>query len=241
MTDNIAVITMNDTGEHKIRMSIIQQKHELSPELFSKLQECVRIFGSTLSELANIFGSSNTNYKNIIININENENCLSKMQNTMHSLIINKLFHWFQYANTQSSDLNINAKSYCAGENLTNRVDILDRIPKQIICDAYSRTPFREKMIVIDTHYGLGIENLFYEYIKNNFKLMSSLKLHNVLIEAIYVSYYYPIVDGVTEKEFTVYQFFFYNKTTYYVLTHNNKIVCDYVLTSKKGELNIHY
>lgn len=238
----MAVVVKDIDGKINVLLAIIKTDHEMSERDQKETKLCVREFRRMMLTL-NAYFKKNiniTNYKNMSISIPTNSDCLAYMTRVTRSNVFNTLFEWLEYADKQNPNLEIKEIIQQNGNNLTNFIALIEKTPKSDVYSLYKgTTSYKEKFCSLDTAYGSGVEEQFYSYIKLRFPSLKTLKKEDITIKAIYVSYYYPITTSFeSNHEYSLYQYHFCDKTTYYLLLKNNAFQCEYILTPEIGRIN---
>jgi hypothetical protein len=162
------------------------------------------------------------------------------MTRVTRSNVFNTLFEWLLYADQREPNFDMREIIQPNGVNLTNFIAVIYKTPRSNVYSLYQgQTVYKEKFCSIDTAYGTGFEDNFYNYIMFRFPSLKELKREEISIKCVYVSYYCPInVTFDSSYEYALYQYHFCNKTTYYLLLKNNEFQCEYILTPEIGRIN---
>jgi hypothetical protein len=237
-----AVITQNSNNEVKVRMAIIINETEIPQQALIEVKQCVNEFQHMMTTL-NIFFSSNANVKpvkSMNISIPTDQDCLVKITSVVRANVFNSLLEWFRYADGVEPNFDVKQIVQPNGLYLTNFAEIVYKTPKISVHTSYrGQKIYKEKFCSIDTCYGPGFEEAFCKYATKRFTSLTGLLTTDIKIPHMYISYYCPIEKTFdTGYEYTVYQFHFYDKMTYYLQLRGNEFVCDYILSTQIGQLN---
>jgi hypothetical protein len=237
-----AVVTQNQNNEVKVRMAIIINEPDIPPQALVEVKQCVDEFRNMMLTL-NTFFSSNANVKpqkSMNVSIPTDQDCLAKMTGVVRANVFNSLLEWFQYADKKEPSFEVRQFVQPNGLYLTNFVAVIYKTPTSSVFTSYGgQKVYKEKFCSIDTCYGPGFEDAFYKYVSKRFTSLSGILATDIKIPNMYISYYCPIATTFdTGYEYTVYQFHFYNKMTYYLQLRGSEFVCDYILSTQIGQLN---
>jgi len=239
----MSAIVVNDNNNKPIVLvAIIKNDIDMDEKDRKESQQCVNEFRRMMSFL-NVYFQKYINEKNIkymSVSIPTNVDCLKYMTTVMRSNVFNTLFEWLNYAETQAPNFDVKEIVQKNGINLTNFIAIIQKTPKTDVYSLYQgQKVYKEKFCSIDTAYGSGFENTFYKYILSRFPAMKTLMKNEISIKCVYISYFYPITTTFeSQPEYSVFQFHFCNKTTYYLLMKGTEFQCEYILTSQIGRFN---
>lgn len=237
-----AVVTQGPNNKVNVLIATIKNDIEMTEKDQIETKLCVNEFRRMMLSLT-VYFQKNTNlnnYKNMSVSIPTNSDCLAYMTKVTRSNVFNTLFEWLEYADKQSPNFDMKEVIQPNGNNLTNFIALIQKTPKTDVYSFYQgQKVYKEKFCSIDTAYGTGFEDHFYSYMLARFPSLKELKLEDITIKCVYISYYYPITATFeSNPEYALYQYHFCNKTTYYLLTKNNEFQCEYILTPEIGRIN---
>jgi hypothetical protein len=225
-----------------VLIATIKNDSEMSEKDQFETKKCVNEFRRMMLTLNTYFQKyiNNTDCKNMSVSIPTNSDCLAYMTRVTRSNVFNTLFEWLEYADKQQPNFDMTEIIQPNGVNLTNFIAIIQKTPKSDVYSFYQgQNVYKEKFCSIDTAYGSGFEDHFYQYILKRFPSLKDLTKEDIAIKCVYASYYYPITSTFdSNHEYTLYQYHFCNKTTYYLLLKNNVFQCEYILTPEIGRIN---
>jgi hypothetical protein len=237
-----AVVVQDAQNNVKVLVSMIKNENEMSEKDLTESKQCINEFKRMMVSLNVYFqqNANNANSKYMNVSIPTNADCLAYMTRVTRSNVFNTLFEWLEYADKKEPNLEIKEIIQPNGKNLTNFIAVILKTPKSDVYSLYQgQTVYKEKFCSIDTAYGTGFEDNFYKYMINRFPSLQKLTLEDVTIKSVFVSHYYPITKTFNSPpEYSLYQYHFCNKTTYYLLLKNNEFQCEYILTPEIGRIN---
>lgn len=236
-----SIVVQNLENKPTVLIATIRTPNEMSEKDLIESKQSINEFRRMMTYL-NVYFEKNKNAscKSMTISIPTNVDCLTYITRVIRSNVFNTLFEWLEYADKQVPNFEMKEAIQPNGVNLTNFIGIIQKTPKTDVYSLYQgKTVYKEKFCSIDTAYGSGFEKSFYYYIISRFESLKKLKIDDVSIKSVYISYYYPITTTFeSQPEYSLFQYHFCNKTTYYLLMKGTEFQCEYILTSEMGRIN---